>query len=227
VTDSFGIEFQSIRSMAGTPVKMMVIDGLLAVFVRDNMLLYDYSDPAVPELVKVFMLPLPVLDAVRRDNRLYTVGPEGVAIFDLVVATPEVVEYGGREGNLIDVDGDVLATSDGGSIHIYHLSDEVQPTSEPETMLPDLILSQNYPNPFNASTSIEYSVQRESRVEIMIYNILGQQVQVLVDQDKPVGNYEACWNGTDDRGRPVASGVYIYRVRVNDRVSSRKMILSK
>lgn len=94
--------------------------------------------------------------------------------------------------------------------------------------LPDAFcLSQNYPNPFNPSTVIEYSIPRRSQVEITLYNLLGQKVKTLVDKVEPAGNYSAYWNGTDYSGKPVASGVYLYRLKAGDFVETRKMILLK
>jgi len=89
------------------------------------------------------------------------------------------------------------------------------------------VLHQNYPNPFNPSTVIEYSIPRRSQVEITLYNLLGQKVKTLVDKAEPAGNYSAYWNGTDYSGKPVASGVYLYRLKAGDFVETRKMILLK
>lgn len=227
ITESFGIEYQSVKDLAGTPAKIMVIDDRLVVFVRDEMLLLDYSDPVIPELIRAITLPIPVLDAVRRSDKLYTVGPSGVGIYNLEGTIPDLVEYGGRGGTFLDVEGNVLATSDGGSIHIYRLTGAALPTPEPEPLASGFVLSRNYPNPFNAGTSINYSLQTNCQVEIVVYNVLGQRVNILVDEEKPAGDYTAYWDGTDRyRGR-VASGIYFYRLQINDRVSSKKMILLK
>jgi hypothetical protein len=227
ITESFEIEFQSVKDLAGTPAKIMAIDGRLVVFVRDEMLVFDYSNPVIPELIRAITLPIPALDAVRWSDKLYTVGPSGVGIYNLDGAIPDLVEYGGRAGSFLDVEGNVLATSDGGSIHIYHLSDAAQPTLESESLASGFVLSQNYPNPFNAGTSIGYSLQTNSQVGIIVYNVLGQRVNILVDEEKPAGDYTAYWDGTDHSRGQVASGIYFYRLRVGDRVSSKKMILLK
>jgi hypothetical protein len=227
ITDSFEIEFQSVKDLAGTPSKIMALDDRLVVFVRDEMLVFDYTDPAIPELIRAITLPVPVLDAVKRSDRLYTVGPSGVGIYNLDGAIPDLVEYGGRGGSLLDVEGNVLATSDGGSIHIYYLSDTPQTTPEPESLASGFVLSQNYPNPFNTGTSINYSLQTNCQVEIVVYNVLGQRVNILVDEEKPAGDYTAFWDGTDHSLSQVASGIYFYRLQINDRVSSKKMILLK
>lgn len=88
-------------------------------------------------------------------------------------------------------------------------------------------LSQNYPNPFNPATKIEYSLERQGRVKILIYNTLGQLVRSLTDEIEPAGNHSANWDGTDDQGEKVASGVYFYQLKMDDFTSSKKMILLK
>ncbi len=88
-------------------------------------------------------------------------------------------------------------------------------------------LSQNYPNPFNPSTKIEYSVQTTNNIQIKIYNSLGQLVKTLVDETKIPGEYSVVWNGKDDNGSSVSSGVYFYQIQTKDFVSSKKMILLK
>lgn len=87
-------------------------------------------------------------------------------------------------------------------------------------------LQQNYPNPFNPTTAISYQLAAASDVEITIYNTLGQKVRTLVNEaQKPAGYYRAEWNGRNDAGAAVASGVYLYRLHAGDFVKVRKMLL--
>ncbi len=88
-------------------------------------------------------------------------------------------------------------------------------------------LRQNYPNPFNPATAIAYDVPRRSYVSIRVYNLLGREVRVLVQEEVPAGFHSIAWNGTDNRGRSVASGIYLYRIRAGDYVATRKMMLLK
>ena len=83
-------------------------------------------------------------------------------------------------------------------------------------------LEQNYPNPFNPSTVIKYSVKETGLVELKILNILGERVKTLVKDIQPEGSYEIEFNA-----RVLASGIYLYRLKVNDFVSTKKMILVK
>ncbi len=88
-------------------------------------------------------------------------------------------------------------------------------------------LAQNYPNPFNPTTTIEYSVPRHSPVKVEIFNVLGERVRQLVNERKAAGTYRIDWSGTDDAGRPVATGVYFYRFSADNQVQTRKMLLLK
>ncbi|MEW6412731.1 MAG: M28 family peptidase [Candidatus Zixiibacteriota bacterium] len=88
-------------------------------------------------------------------------------------------------------------------------------------------LSQNYPNPFNPTTRISYSVPRRAHVTLEVYNILGQKVTTLVDESKAAGNYTISWDGSDERGGKVATGIYFYKLQAGDFIDSKKMLLLK
>jgi uncharacterized delta-60 repeat protein len=96
------------------------------------------------------------------------------------------------------------------------------------TVLPDQFnLSQNYPNPFNPTCEIEYALPTDCRVTLSIYNMLGQKVRVLVDEYQEAGYKSVKWDGKDDQGQEVTSGVYFYRLDAGNFTQSRKMILMK
>lgn len=86
-------------------------------------------------------------------------------------------------------------------------------------------LQQNYPNPFNPSTTIGYSIPVSSAVEISIYNVQGQLVKSLTNQEQTAGTYQVRWNGTDDHGAPVSGGIYFYRLKAEHHAQFRRMIL--
>ncbi|PKN79592.1 MAG: hypothetical protein CVU48_04890 [Candidatus Cloacimonetes bacterium HGW-Cloacimonetes-1] len=88
-------------------------------------------------------------------------------------------------------------------------------------------LNNNYPNPFNPETTISYSVKEASPVTIEIYNVKGQVVRTLVSETKASGNHTTVWNGKDNNGRNVTSGVYFYKMNAGKYSSTRKMILMK
>ncbi len=88
-------------------------------------------------------------------------------------------------------------------------------------------LNQNYPNPFNRGTVISYTLPRQSRVRLTIYNVAGQSVRRLVEGIRTAGVHRISWDGRDELGREVASGIYLYRLQTEAAVMSRKMILMK
>ena len=86
-------------------------------------------------------------------------------------------------------------------------------------------LLNNYPNPFNPETTIGFAVQKPGRVEVHIFNQLGQKVRTLVDENKLPGEYTIKWDGNNDAGMQVAAGTYFYQLKAGDFVSSKKMLL--
>ncbi len=89
-------------------------------------------------------------------------------------------------------------------------------------------LSQNYPNPFNPSTSIEFTVRERSRVTLNVYDVSGKLVRTLLNEDRPAGEqHRVTWDGRNDAGQSVSSGVYFYRLNANDFTQTKKMVLLK
>ena len=88
-------------------------------------------------------------------------------------------------------------------------------------------LSQNYPNPFNPETTIRYDVARTGIVRLSVYALTGQLVRILVDTEHPTGSYAVTWDGTDDTGRDVASGLYLCRMEAGQFSAVRKLVLVK
>jgi hypothetical protein len=88
-------------------------------------------------------------------------------------------------------------------------------------------LSNAYPNPFNPTTNIQFSVAKSENVKLVIFNILGQKIMTLVNGEMKPGKYTATWNGKDEFGSSVASGIYFYRLESQSFNSTKKMILMK
>ncbi|NIM20732.1 MAG: T9SS type A sorting domain-containing protein [Candidatus Latescibacteria bacterium] len=101
------------------------------------------------------------------------------------------------------------------------------PTGIGETPRYTNSLAQNYPNPFNPITTIEYSIKERAHVSLKVYNVAGQLVRRLVNEEKPAGEYTKGWNGRNDEGNPVSSGVYFYRIVTKNFTQTKKMILLK
>jgi hypothetical protein len=138
------------------------------------------------------------------DNLLFTL--EGEEDFDSVE-----ISICDKEGNLMGVK------------KIYQ---------EPANLPSGYSLLQNYPNPFNPTTTIRFKVKGEGpevpiSVTLKVYNILGQVVKTLVDEPKSAGTYQVIWDGKDQNGEEVSSGIYFYRLKAQDYEETKKMILLK
>ncbi|MBU1064746.1 T9SS type A sorting domain-containing protein, partial [bacterium] len=81
--------------------------------------------------------------------------------------------------------------------------------------------------PFNPTTTIQYRITRNEWVQLAIYNLQGELVKTLWSGDKSTGDYQVQWNGTDNQGRPVASGVYLTKLLTPTMARSNKMLLLK
>ncbi|MEW6050121.1 MAG: T9SS type A sorting domain-containing protein [Candidatus Zixiibacteriota bacterium] len=100
--------------------------------------------------------------------------------------------------------------------------------ADEEGTLPErFLLAQNYPNPFNPTTTISYSLSRKSHVTLEIFNILGQRVRTLLNEEKPSGTYRIEWGGDDDARHKVSTGIYLYRLKTDQETISKKMLLLK
>lgn len=87
-------------------------------------------------------------------------------------------------------------------------------------------LLQNSPNPFNPTTTISYQLPVGGKAELSIFNLLGQQIRTIVNSDQPVGEHQVQWDGRDDLGKQVSSGIYFYKLKAgNDFSETKKMIL--
>ena len=92
--------------------------------------------------------------------------------------------------------------------------------------MPDqYILHQNYPNPFNPVTTLRYDLPENSYVNITIYNMLGKEVKTLIDQTQDAGYRSVIWNATNNYGKPVSAGIYLYQIQVDEYMQTKKMVL--
>jgi photosystem II stability/assembly factor-like uncharacterized protein len=104
-----------------------------------------------------------------------------------------------------------------GSVEYSHIA-EINYSPKPD----EFALEQNYPNPFNPTTYIKYSLPEGTHVKLTVYDLLGNEVETLVDGNKPAGTYTAKFNGAN-----LTSGIYIYRLQAGDFVSTKRMVLIK
>jgi hypothetical protein len=131
--------------------------------------------------------------------------------------------------------GDSLTVSDAGAVislqpgeyrlytsqKIPKLSDLITSVQDKNTLPAQYRLEQNYPNPFNPSTMISYQLPFNSQVTLKVYDILGREIATLVDERQSAGTYKIEFN------KPLASGVYLYRIQAGNFIESKKMILLK
>jgi hypothetical protein len=219
----------------------------LAVTPTPDIVIFDVSDPTNPTRVTH------INDPTSRVHQVYVVGDlmfvayytAGFKVFDI---TNPVVPV------LVDkFDTSVYQSETGSDVYngaynaypfapsgIVYVSDHpsglylfsVEGHTGPVTPVRDhpaggVSLAQNYPNPFNPSTTISFVLAARSRAQLFVYDVRGERVRTLVDRDLPAGSHFADWNGLDDGGGAVASGVYYYRLEAGDASATRRMVLLK
>jgi hypothetical protein len=146
--------------------------------------------------------------AFDENGVLYGIMGSGPTVSDLFT-----IDLNTAEGTLVGSTG--LQALTGLAFDETGVVNDVQDDDNNNSVPTDYALSQNYPNPFNPSTSIEFSVPVSSDVTLRIYNLLGQVVTTLVSEEVSAGHYSTVWNGVDDNGFQVSSGVYLYEMKAN------------
>ena len=132
-----------------------------------------------------------------------------------------------------DLPAGLTATFTGSMVTVRALEiNDIDVTAAIEETGPDGVvktfeLRQNYPNPFNPVTTINYQIPEAANVILKIYNVLGQEVKTLVNEQVQAGTYSITWDGKNSSGVLVAGGVYIYRIRAGSHVITRKMVFVK
>ena len=143
--------------------------------------------------------------------------------------------HSNRVGSLtFSPDGDILAsTSEDGIVLLWDIPYLIQfhyPTAirATENLRPtQTVLLPNYPNPFNYSTKIAYRLADPGKVELAIYNVLGQLIRTLVEQSQSPGHYNVLWDGRDQEGALVGAGVYMTRLRHSDGIQTQRLLFLK
>ncbi len=220
-------KFIASFSLSGTATESIFYNDLLYLFVENEMYILDFSDRNNISIQAVISIPNEVVDAVIAEDYLFTVGSGGITKFDLKGSVPIVIDAGGLPGNSIVVDYNLIVVHDNQSVMLYYhdlpLTGQNQYTEENNFVS----LGQNYPNPFNLETVINYSMSEKSKVQLSIYNILGQKVKTLINTEQDAGNYSVSWDGTSSSGNVIATGIYLYKLETEQAVSKKKMILIK
>jgi hypothetical protein len=165
------------------------------------------------------------LSSVEVDLRPYDGGTRSAnawALFGPANAPPEPIRLISEES------GELVGPASLGSMTFTFVS-PATPTAVAEehtSAVPEsFVLEQNFPNPANPSTTIRFDLPQGEQVSLVVYNMVGQAVAQLLDGVREAGSYSLRWDGRDDSGRKLSTGIYLYRLRAGDQVSTRKLML--
>jgi hypothetical protein len=179
------------------------------------------------------------------EGRVYVFygGSDIDSLFDIILTGDQRPHtyFGAAMGKAGDINGDgfeevVIASYGGttatGKVFIYTGNTTSVSEEQEEHVSRRFRLDQNYPNPFNAMTVIRYTVSPpkcgcQAHTTLRIHNIRGQLVRTLVDEERQPGTYRIAWDGKNDAGQQVASGLYVYRLCVGTAIQARRMLLLK
>ncbi len=132
----------------------------------------------------------------------------------------------GEEGNFIVFRVHAM-TSENVTIDYVYKTDTFVSFPDDGIIIPSYALEHNYPNPFNLTTEIVYQIPEAGYVNLMVYNSLGQKIRTLVSRKQLSGRYRAHWDGRNDQGFMVTSGIYIYRLETLKFTDTKKLVLTK
>jgi hypothetical protein len=194
---------------------------------NDRVYRLNFSHVYSPLIDTSATLPFPVSNAYLHDTLVFTTGYYTTAVWAISQASllPVMLASCNRGGSMVAGNEDVLFLTSGQAVLGYDLRGPTA-VDDSQPPLPDeFALLGNYPNPFNPTTTIEYSLQTTQNVQLVIYNTLGRRVRSLVNQRESYGIHRVRWDGRDDTGSAVASGVYYYRLAAGDDARIGKMVL--
>jgi hypothetical protein len=148
-------------------------------------------------------------------------------VFDWTLVTFDLSDYSGKASFRFVFGSDSAANDEGWYIDDVRLEYEYEVSADYAVASPVLSLKPNYPNPFNPSTTISFYLPQNGEVKLDVFNLKGQRVRRLIDSSLTLGEHSINFDGLDDHGRPVASGIYFYRLQHHGKTITRKMMLMK
>jgi hypothetical protein len=195
----------------------------------------DVCDHSQPIIISTLVLDggaTPISVTVDDGFAILCCGYSGFYVINVQnPAEPFIAGYYNTPGYAMSAEFDcpMVRLSDGYSVTLYDCSAAIDYVASSDAVVPaqKFVVGSNFPNPFNPSTTIFYTIPQAGHVQIEVYNVRGQMVRKLEDQDQTSGEHSVVWNGLDDIGKAQPSGVYFYRVSFNGQTEIRKMLLLK
>ena len=194
-----------------------------------SILFHGTADPIVPYnsgFPFTFNILLPIVYGSNLiQGRLSELGIEN----DLHSEEGQLHEYWGTvNGNWFDGPNEYFEQIQSDAfLFLYNQLYSVEVPIDHEVIPTSFALNQNYPNPFNPITTLRYDLPEQSHVTIVIYDMLGRTVKQLINTTQDAGFKSVIWNATNDYGKPVSAGVYLYQIQAGEFVQTRKMVLLK
>lgn len=222
--NNFAIEYRSQLKTEQEITETRPHMGRLMVFEGGYVRMVNLSMPSSPVIDNSIRIDRRIYATDIDQQMMYASSDRDISVFDMTGPIPQLMDRGGLGGYFITAENGITAVSDSFSIMIFDLRSIQTDVADDEPVMPrEFALTQNYPNPFNPSTTIAYNLPRRAEVRLDIYNLLGQRVATLIDEEQSAGNHMVQWNA----GGNLASGLYFYRLEAGGIRETRKMILMK
>lgn len=170
---------------------------------------------------------------IDSQNRKWFCTSRGLAMYNDLNWTRYTRENSGLLGFSVntvaeDADGNMWIGSHSSGLYVIPKNQlSIFPVTNNSEDLIHFNLYDNYPNPFNPTTTIKYVLPYDSQVNIRIFDLLGNEIKLLINEFQYSGQFTSTWDGTDNNGQPVSGGIYFYKLQAGDFTQSRKMVLLK
>ncbi len=208
-----------------------------------DIFVYNISDPANPERVGQFGDSLAIIHNlfVVGDYAVTSYYSAGFRVFDVSEpSNPLLIDeydtapyssagFSGAWGVYPFAPSGLIYVSDiQGGLYIFEVQGLIDSVISDNELHPgSIVLFENYPNPFNPATLISYHVRERQHIKLNIYNTLGQKIRTLVNEEKTVGRDQITWDGSNDSGTKVPTGIYFYNLKTDDFSATKRMLLLK
>jgi hypothetical protein len=207
--------------------RIMIRDSLLVAFTPHSIELFDIlSDPFNPVSIASSPIGPDIGDFSFDGDIMYgAAGETGILAYDISnLADPELIAQYDTPVNALAVEvvDSMVYVADQENLVVLQMLGATVVDGDTPTRALSFQLHQNYPNPFNPTTTIAYSLTQSADVELKVYNLLGQEVAVLAEGSQSAGLHQVRWDASEQ-----ASGIYLYRLRAGDAVTTKKMLLLK